>query len=259
MALPTFNGFSLQDNNYIVSDIEYRTWPKRDLSIMKIARRAGSKLTNTDFAERKISMRGHIIGSSVSDLQAKIDALYLELQKESKTLEIESNRFYTATTSSVTVSDPYYSQSMVPFEVEFTCVDPFAYGPTQSASMIVTSGSMTQTYSITISGTYAAEPTFIYSTPLTGVNNTTTSGIKATHISSGQYILWSGTGSSTYIPYSSNLTLDYSNYKLLLDDNQLNYSGVFTEMQPGVNQLQIQYMGNTVGGTLSVSYAPRYL
>lgn len=259
MALPTFNAFSLQDDNYIVTDIEYRTWPAREIGMQKIARRPGMKFTSEEFASREISMRGFIKGSSTDDLQSKIDALNTQFQQPSKLLQIYSNRTYTATVASMSVGDPHYNTTIVPFEVSFVTADPFSYAPTVSAQMTVASGVVTQSFSVTISGSYFAEPTIVYTTPPNGTLNTTTSGMYILHQTTGEYITWSGTAGTAYIPYTNTFTADYQTYKLLFGTTQTNQAGVFTRWQPGVNAFSITFGGNTEGGTLTISYAPRYI
>lgn len=258
MALPVFNGFSLQDDNYITTDVEYRTWPKRELAMEKIALRAGSKLLNAEFAERNISIRGFILGSSVSDLQSKIDSLYTLVKAEAKSLQMETDRFFTATVASLSIADPHYNQSMVPFEMNFVCPDPFSYGTAVSAQMTVASGTLTQTFNVTISGTYGAEPSLAYSAP-SGSGNTTTSGIQVQHLATGEYVLWQNDADPTYVQYGTDVTFDYQNYKVLVDTTQKTHSGIFSLIDPGLNSFQITFMGYPVGGTITVTYAPRYL
>lgn len=255
---PVFNGFSLQDDNYITTDVEYRTWPKRELAMEKIALRAGSKLLNSEFAERNISIRGYILGDSVADLQSKIDTLYVLAKEEAKSLQMETDRFFTATVTSLSVADPHYNQSMVPFEMNFVCPDPFAYATAVSASTTVVSGTTTQTFNVTISGTYAAEPSIVY-TPPSGSGNTTTSGVQIFHLATGEYVQWINDANPTYIQRGTTATFDYQNYKVLIDTTQKTHTGIFTLIEPGLQSFQITFMGNPIGGTITFSYAPRYL
>ncbi len=261
MALPSFAGFSLQDDNYITSQVNYRTWPTRDTSTKKTARKPGSKFIAEEFGEKRISLMGYIIGSSVSDLKNKIDDFNASLQKNSDILEVESGRYFTATAASVAIGDPRYSQDFVPFEVEFICADPFAYGDPLSATMTVTSGTVSQTLSTTISGSYFAEPEIKYTAPA-GSGLTTTSGINITYRQSGEYVDWdgntSGTG-DTYIDRGEAMTFDYKNYKILQGTTQVEHTGVFAQCKRGTANFDVIFGGTPLGGTLEISYVPRYL
>jgi len=259
MALPTFSAFSLQDNNYITTGIENRTWPSRELKTSKIARKPGSKFVAEEFNERRVRLTGYVIGSSSSDLKDKIDTLYATLQKKSQILQIESGRYYTASVASTVVGDPLYSQDYVPFELEFLCADPFAYGTPLTAQMTVTSGTIIQTFTTVISGSYYAEPSLVYTTP-SATGNTTTSGVRILHSQTGEWADWDGTGTSDiYLDYSSSITFDYKNYKILQGTNQVNHTGTFAAWDPGNNEFTVTFNGNTVGGVLEISYTPRYL
>jgi len=172
MAYPTFGGFSLQDDNYITTEIEYRTWPTRNTKTDKIAYRPGAKLLDTEFGEKRIILRGFIKGSSESDLQSKMDDFHQNVSEKSQSLIIESGRTFTATASMVSISDPHYAVDIVPFELEFICADPFAYGSSRTVTMTVTSGVGSEDYTVTVSGSVFAEPSITYAT-VSGVSGST--------------------------------------------------------------------------------------
>lgn len=227
--------------------------------MQKIARRPGAKFIAEEFAEKRIRIRGFVKGSGAEDLRSKIDSMYLQLQLPSRLLQVETNRFFTASVANVTVGDPHYSQDIVPFEVEFMAADPFSYGPTVQAQMTVTSGTIVQNYSFTISGSFFAEPIFTY-TPPAGTGNTTTSGLRFLHKATGENVTWSGAPGTQYVQYGSTFQFDYRAYKALFGTTQVNQTGVFSRWEPGTaSELEVTYGGNTVGGTLTISYAPRYL
>lgn len=258
MALPEFASMSLQDSNYITTEIEYRTWPVRPSIVMKVARRPGSKFISEEFGERRIRLRGYIKGSSASDLQSKVDTLNAYLQKTAETLQMEAGRTYTATAVSIAVGDPHYSQDFVPFDLEFLCADPFAYASEICASMTVVSGTASQSFTVTISGSYFAEPTIVYTTP-SGSGDTTTSGVRITHDTSGEWADLACVAADQYIDYSSSVTFDYSAYKILQGTTQRNHTGVFSRWEPGTNNFTAVFGGLPLGGTLQLCYSPRYL
>ncbi len=257
MALPTFDGFSLQDANYIVSDIRYRSTPKRAISFKPISRRPGVKLLSEDFGERRIRMSGHIIGSSASNLQSLIDDLHSNItRKDEGQLIIGENRTSTAIAVSVSVADPNYAQDMVPFEIEFLLADPFFYGQQHVVSLTVASGTSSESTTPTISGSVFAVPNIVYSSP-SGSGNTTTSGISIEYKSTGETVTWSGGG--TPVQYSGSISFDYSNQKILNGSTEASVGGVFSRWEPGEHEFVTTYSGTVVGGTLEFSYQERYL
>jgi hypothetical protein len=258
MGYPTFNGFDLQDDNYITSEIEYRTSPSRSLDYERLSRRPGVKLFSSDFAERKVSIKGYVIANGATDLRSKIDALHKNVTRPDKgTLIIDGERWGTAILTSVGIADPHYTQDFVPFEIELLMTDPFWYGSQQTVVLPVTSGTTTLTTSITISGSVFAEPQIVYRAP-DGTGSTTTSGIIVEYAPSGEKLTWSGTSSPT-LAYGSSLTFDYINQRITEDSTVADIDGVFARWEPEALSFQTTFSGTALGGQLEFIYNPRYL
>lgn len=258
-AYPKFDGFSLQNDNFITQEITYRNTPQRRLDSENLSRIPGVKLLATEFNERQISLSGHIIADSVSDLRDKIDALNTNVtRKDSGQLNIESDRSATATVASVMIQDPHYSQTYVPFDITFYLADPFFYGQQQTVSWTIASGTASLADTITISGSVFAEPIFTYSA--NGSSGfTTCSGIRLTYTSTGEYVTWSGTGGSSRLPYGGIVQFDYPSHSILLNQSEVDIDGVFVRWEPGPDSFSVTFSGTTQGGLLQMAYQPRYL
>lgn len=260
MASPSFSTFSLQDSVYVTSNVEYRTIPVRDLVMENIARKPGKKLLSTEFAERRIKLAGWILGSDSSDLITRIDNLHSNVtRKDSGTLAIDANREIEAIVASVTIPEPHYTQSMVPFEIEFLAVEPFWKGPQLTVSLTVASGTsepQTQTFTITISGSVFAEPSITYNAPA-GSGTTTTSGIIIEYEPTAETATWSGGNNG--LAYSSFAKFDYQNQLVLEDTVKIEAAGVFSRWEPGATNVTCTFSGQAQGGTLDFVYRPRYL
>lgn len=255
----SFDGFSLQDSNYIVSEINYRSSPTIDLSYSPVSRESGIKVTSREFAERVITVAGSILGSSATDLQSKIDDVNLNVvRKNEGTLTIDTGRSINAIAKAFEVEDPHYAQDYVPFKLEFLATEPFFSGPQQLVSWTVASGLSSQALSITISGTAYAEPLIMYSANGSS-GSTTTAGIVVSYTPTGQYVTWSGLGLTPTLPYGSNVQFDYANKQILQDGSVVNPAGVFSRWEPVSTNFSITYSGVQQGGTLTFSYVPRYL
>lgn len=259
MALPEFDGFSLQDDNYITSNIEYRTIPNRSTNVGKLARRPGTKLIAHDFAERRVRLSGSIVASSNSELQTLIDNLHKNVtRKDEGILTIESDRTATAVVTNVVIADPGYTNDYVPFEMEFLMPDPFYYGNEQTIEITVVSGTSSINETITISGSYAAEPTIkFFADGTTG--QTTLSGILIDYGPTGERLTWSGTGATTTLAYGGSVTFDYFNQQILESGIAVDIEGVFVNWEPEETNYTVTFSGTTQGGTLQFSYQPRYL
>ena len=259
----TFGSFSLQDSVYLTSDVSYRTIPARDIVLENIVRKPGKKVISQEFIERRIKLAGWILGSDSSDLITRIDNLHSNVtRKNSGTLSIDTNKEIEAIAASVVIPEPHYTQSMVPFEIEFLAVEPFWKGPQLTVSLTVTSGSSephTQTVTVTISGTVFAEPSITYNAPA-GIGNTTTSGIRIEYEPTDEIITWSGTVAATpTLAYGNLIKFDYQNQQILEGVAAVEPSGVFARWEPGETNFTVTYSGRAQGGSLDFVYRPRYL
>jgi hypothetical protein len=257
---PQFNSFSLQDNNYITSSIEYRTIPARDLVLENIARKPGKKLIADEFLERHIKLTGWILGDNNSDLISKIDDLHTNVtDKSSGTLAVDVDREIEAIVASITIGDPSYSQSIVPIDIDFLAAEPFWKGPQQTVSLTVASGQSqpsTLAFTITVSGSVFAEPSITYSAPA-GSGYTTTSGVIIEYAPTGQTVTWSGGGVG--LDYSNFVKFDYQNQLILHGAAKVEPSGVFSRWEPGETNVTVTFSGAKQGGQLDFVYRPRYL
>lgn len=256
---PKFDGFSLQDDNYIMSEINYRIIPKRRIETDKILRRPGVKILSSDFTERIVTMKGVIVADSVDELRTKIDDFHTNItRKENGLLYIESDRSASAIIDNVTIADPYYNQSYVPIEIQFLMADPFFYGAQQVTTWTVTSGVSSTSYTITVSGSVFAEPSITYYAP-GSTGYTTTSGILLDYLSSAEQITWSGGTGSNTLNYGGTVTFDYIEHLVTENTTNVHPTGVFSRWEPGVTNFNITFSGCAQGGTLQFAYQPRYL
>ena len=255
---PTFNGVSLQDDNYITSELIYRNTPDRDLQTAVISRRAGVKLVATDFMSRSVTINGSIIADTPDELQSLIDNLHVTLtNQESVTMYVSSNRSGTVTLKSIGISDSFYTQTYVPFSIELLMTDPFFYGPQQVINYTIPAGTVNFSNVITISGSAYAEPAITYNAPAGG-GYTTTSGIVVTYNATAEHITWSGTGGVLTLAQGSNVTFDYDSHRILLGITETSIEGVFSRWQPGPQSYTVTFSGTAQGGTLAFAYQPRY-
>ncbi len=227
-----------------------------------IARKPGKKLISSEFAERHIKLAGWILGSDATDLIAQIDSLHSNVtRKTSGTLSIDSGREIEAIVTSVNVDEPHYTQSMVPFDIEFIAAEPFWKGAQQTVSLTVTSGVATQpitkTVTLTISGNVFAEPAIIYTAP-GSTGSSTTSGIKIAYNPTGESITWSGS-SNAVLAYGNFVKFDYANQLILEGLTKIEATGVYSRWEPGETTFTATFSGSQQGGTLDFVYRPRYL
>lgn len=260
MAYPTFNGFSLQDDNFITERVMFKGYADRAVIRANVGRREGVKLLNTEFGEKEVVVEGNVIAASAGALQTLLDNMKKALTAEEADLIIENGRTFTATVKNTVIPDEHYNQSKAPFEVTFICTNPFAVGPLQTSVTPVPSGLVTFSGSITISGTLFGRPTITYTPGSPVAGNTRITKLVLTHTQSGQSITVSGFGSGTQLSYANAITINFDNFSTLEGSTAIDNSGAFPKWDPGTNTYTLTATGAAFpGGSVSVAYQPRYL
>lgn len=259
MANPTFNSFSVQDDNFITERIVFKGFPRREVITANVNRREGIKLIATEFADKEITLSGRVIATTSIELQSLLDNFKKALTAEEADLVIESDRTFTATVKTITIPDEHYNNSTAPFAVTFVCSDPFARGSQLSAVITVPSGIVTISGVITISGTLFNRPTITYIPP-SNTGNTLIKRFDLYHIESGQTVSVSGFGAGAGLAYQNSVVINLDDFTSLEGGTLIDNSGAFPRFEPGSNTFTLTASGRRFpGGTVQVSYQPRYL
>lgn len=260
MALPTFEGFSLQDTNFITERIFFRGYADRAITRAKLNRREGIKLLGEEFGEKEIEISGVVIASSAAALQTLLDNMKNAFRTEEGDLVIEQGRAYRATVSSLEIPDEHYNQSKTDFRATFICSDPFAEGDQLSVTQPVTSGLVNFSGMVNISGSFFVRPTVTYNPP-SNTGPTFITLLALNHINSGQTVTVSGFGSGTPqgLGYQNSLTINLDDFTSFEGTTQIDNSGAFPVFEPGVNNYTVTASGRRFpGGSVTLTYKPRY-
>lgn len=259
MAIPTFNSFSLQDSNFITERIDFKGYATRAVIRANVNRREGVKLLATEFGEKEIELSGIIVADSATSLQTLIDNMKMNLTEEEGSLVIEQGRTFQASVLSINVPDEHYNQSVARFTVSFLCSDPFSVGATQIANAVVPSGFFTYSGSIYISGTLFGRPTLTYTPAGAATGNTNIRSLTFSHTPTGQSLTISGFGSGAGLSYANAVSIDLDTFTTLEGTALIDTSGAFPRWEPGTNAYTLTASGRFPGGSISVTYQPRYL
>src|SRR3990167_5418367 len=276
----TFDAFSLQDSNYIITDTEYRTIPSREITLESIARKPGKKFLAEEFGERRIRLSGFIEGSSASDLITKIDDLHTNVtRKKIGTLSIDADRDIQTLVVLVAIAEPHYSQTIVPMSLEFVAAEPFYQGAQRVAVTAIAEGTASATITTTISGSVFTEPIITY-TPKGGGSNTNIYRIDISYDQTVEEVTWSG--GNHPLSNADSVAFDYSNKIITEGNSEIEASGVFARFEPGSTNLTVTYYSTSTSSTttstssttrststtntatlasptITITYRPRYL
>jgi hypothetical protein len=143
----SFNGNSLQTSNILVSDIDHFDIPTKDATMYPLAHALGSAIPYVNYPSRAVAVSGMIYGSSVSDLDSRIDAFKYALSGTNKNLDIDyagSTRRYIATLTRTGLSRPG-GLLHAKFTLQFECPSPFG-SDTGSTTALNSSGRTSASY-----------------------------------------------------------------------------------------------------------------
>lgn len=259
MALPTFNSFSLNDDNFISERIVVKGYANREVIRGKINRREGVKLLATEFGEKEVTIEGMVLGSSAANLQSLLDDMKKALTAEEGNLIVELDRTFKATVTSLAIPDEHYNLTKAPFQITFMCSNPYAEGSLLTVTIPVISGIYTVSGLVNISGSLFARPTLVY-TPPSNTGQTFIKSVDLAHISEGTTTTVSGFGNQSSLDYSNQITINLDDFTALEGTSAINVSGGFPRFQPGNNEFTYTASGRAFpGGSLTLSYKPRYL
>ena len=147
----TFDSNDLQTANIITADISHASIPTKDLSLYALANSNKSVISNIDYPSKVIRVSGKIVGSSITDLDSRLDTFRSYFNGQEKNLDIGYNgstRRYIATANSVNTDRPGGLQH-ADFSIEFICTEPFGRNTTATSALSAnarTAASYTDTY-----------------------------------------------------------------------------------------------------------------
>lgn len=259
MGLPTFDSFSFNDDNWITERIVAKGYGDRELVRGKINRREGVKLLATEFGEKEVTLEGVVIANSASELQTLLDSMKSALTAEEGSLVLETGRTFGATAKDIEAPDEHYNQSMARWRVTFICSQPFSTGSALSATIPVNSGIYVISGLVTITGSLFARPTITY-TPPTATGDTLIKRLDLYHQETGQTVTVSGFGAGTSLKYQNEVIINLDVFLALEGTTTIDTIGAFPRFEPGSNNFTLTASGRVFpGGSVTISYSPRYL
>lgn len=253
----SFAGSSLQTSNILTASIDHFGFPTENAKLYPLAHANASAIPYIEWPGRTIKISGTIFGSSITDLDSRLDSFKYSLLGTNQNLDIGYNggtRRYIATTNSVTIDRPG-GLAYAKFQVAFVCTDPFGRDTSSTTAWSATGLTTNNpTNSYTFLGTAP------YQRPIITVTYTAIS-------SSGSQYMQFGNGTTGQV-----MTVTRSNWAtsdvIVIDCTQKTvtangvatvFTGAFPEFAPGAGTLQYYDSFTSRTFNITVTYTVRYL
>lgn len=248
-----FSNLDLQSEYIITSRINVKSMPDRNVNVGAVSRRQGGKYLGNEFGNKTISIEGYIKAPTASGLLGLVDEFQRYLALPEQPLSIDTGRTYIVTCTKCEISELNYTQSLVPFTVDFITVDPFALGSSLTAEFYIPSSVLSLTVPFTVSGVVYSEPTITFTT-VSGAGDSGVRAITVSHINSGYEVNISGIFSK-----GVSSVFDFDNHLVTVSGILKDFIGAFSRFDIGSNSLLITVSGNNNYGIRgAISYRPRY-
>jgi hypothetical protein len=247
-----FAGTTISGTTYYTEFFKHQTIPVRDLELINKPNSDGKILVSNYFREKRILLKGRLVGSSASDLQTKIDTMKALFSTVNGNLDITPNggtlRRYVATCLNLDFNQEYYNIDNIPWEAEF--IVPSGYGKATTETEVDKHAITSSPYAfyLTTTGSRGPLPTITITK-----NSGTITKVKFQNV--GQYIEITNDLAHPIIIDSENMTVRAN----AID---LDFSGVIPDWYQGTNENYIT-LTITAGGAfnvdLDIDYYPLYL
>lgn len=155
-----YDGFSFEDNNIILTNIDHLRIAERNNQVETRANRSGGVLVQSQLGVKRIIIEGYYTGSSASDAQTMYDTLAAALNRQSRPLTVPhagSTREYTATPENVILQQPD-GLNRLTFSFEFVVPDGSSQDTTETTLIDETITTTSSTISLSVEGSVTARP-----------------------------------------------------------------------------------------------------
>jgi hypothetical protein len=252
----SFDGNSLQTANILAQNIAHEGLPMKDAKIFALSNANRSTIPYVQYPNKSIRVSGQINGSSIADLDARIDAMKAFLLGTDKNLDIDysgTTRRYIATVNATSFERPG-GLLFANWVIDFICTQPFGQN-TATTSALNQSGRTASSYSDV--------HVFLGSAPfqlpvITITFSVLTGGTAQTlffgNNGNGQGISVTRTWLSTDV-----LVIDCVNKTVTVNGSPVAFTGAFPEFPPGSQTLGYSDTFTTRTFAITVNYYPMFL
>ena len=226
----TINGYSLDSSASVMASMTtHDSAPNTDLSMVKISRRDGAKITNAQYAEKNITITGQLLLNNQNDFEQVADDFKRNTEVQAGQLNIpyaSGTRQYNVWTAGVTITRDSDNIEYAPYQINYVAADPPFGTDITNQTFYSASNIVTNTWSSSVYFGGTAEPKPI-------INIGVSSGSFLTSLQLNTYspptqMTFSDSQFSTNNQYQFNT----NTFSLTKNGQPLDYSGMWPRFTP---------------------------
>lgn len=251
-----FNDYSLQTDDIISSEFLAFSAPSRDVLTFKTPRADGGGWNGDYFRDREIKVGGIIEKATSTLLETELDTFKQKMNKARQYFVMKVNgevRRIIATLKNpqdMFAKREGYHITFSPFSMTFLAVEPMWHAVDYESVTIEDIATLAYPSEIEVSGTYKAQPVIGIIVQAATAITALTFG----NITNGDEV----TITRTFIA-GDVLVIDAEEKSLTVNGAEVEYDGVFPELEVGTNEFTITATGTSIEYTATVKYKPTYL
>jgi len=251
-----FASYSLQDSDVISSVVEAFSTPSRELVTFKTPRADGGGWNGDYFRERRIKVSGIIEKTTASLLEAELDTFKRKMTTSQGNLDIKVDGEVRRIIA--TLEDPQvmfarregYHITFAPFDMTFLAVEPMWHALDYETLTAEDIALLSYPSEVEVTGSYKAQPVIVIivqaATSITALAFENTTNDDAITVSDS-------------FAAGDVLTIDCEEKSVTINGVEVDYDGVFPELEVGVNEFTITATGTSIQYTATVKYRTTYL
>lgn len=254
----SFCGYSLANDNILLSEIDIEAMPVRDLQSVRVPRGHGQIVVGDFWDKKMVRLRGMVIGDDSSDLERKLDDLKKNLAIADGELDIVRGGVVRRFIATLVNADScinrakHYMINRADIVLEFVCMSPdkpFGEDVFYSSYFVSSQTLLTLGYEVSHEGSAFTLPVFILT--FSAVNNITS--VEITNTTTNEAIKIDRTFAVT-----DRIKIDGEQVEVSNTGEEIGFAGTFPRLINGKNSLKIVLTGTSATYNLTTKWKNRY-
>lgn len=251
-----FNGLSLQSDSIISTSIKDSSTPDRELSVFKSPRGDGGGYIADYFRTRKINVAGYVKAATAAELEALLDEIKRRLVLREGNLdrklgsEVRRIKATLSNPDQMFAGREGYHITYCPFSFEFTSLEPMWHDLNYISRTNEAVTSLNFTEIIENLGTYKAPSVLVII--VEAADSVTALNFK--NNSNGEEV-----SITANLAAGDILEIDGENKQVLLNGSEIDYDGIFPDLEYGTNNYTLTTTGTSIQYTSTIKVKQAYL